>query len=330
MSDDPYAILGVQKTATQEDIRKAYRKLAKSYHPDLNPGDTGAESRFKAVSAAYDLLSDPDKRARYDRGEIDAAGQERPQQTRYYRDFADQDGFQRYTSSAGFRDFSEFGDLFGDLFGRFGAHGGPGTRRSGAAGGPGGPEGFGLGGAYPRGRDVQYTLEVGFLEASNGAKKRIGLPDGGTLDLTIPAGLEDGQVLRLRGKGQAGPKGVEAGDALVTVHVRPHPLFERKGNDIHLELPVRFDEAVLGAKVPVPTPSGPVSLTLPKGASSGRTLRLRGKGIRDARSGAQGDLYVRLCIVLPETVDGELETLARRWAEKHAFDPRRNLEGTEA
>lgn len=318
MSDDPYAILGVQKSATPEDIRKAYRKLAKRYHPDLNPGDSAAEAQFKAVSAAYDLLGDPDKRARFDSGEIDASGQERPQQ-RFYRDFADQEGFQRYTSTAGFRDFSEFGDLFGDLFGRAGG-------QAGGTAGAGGRAAFGFGGFQARGRDVQYALEVDFLEAVKGARKRITLPEGGSLDLTIPAGLEDGQVLRLRGKGQPGPKGTEPGDALVSVRVRPHPVFERKGRDLHMELPVRFDEAVLGAKVPVPTPTGTVTLTLPKGASGGRILRLRGKGVPDAKTGRHGDLLVRLRIVLPAAVDAELEALARRWAEKHAFDPRKTLE----
>jgi len=323
VSADPYEILGLKKTASPEEIRKAYRKLAKSYHPDLNPGDTAAESKFKDISVAYDLLSDPEKRARFDRGEIDASGQERPQQQRFYRDFADQKGFQRYASSAGYRDFSEFGDLFGDLFGRHARTGGMGA-------GGGAHEGFGFGGFQPRGRDVQYALEVDFLEAVKGSRKRITLPDGSTLDVTIPEGIEDGQVMRLRGKGQPGPKGTEPGDALVSITVRPHPLFERKGRDIHLELPVRFDEAILGSKVPVPTPSGSVNLTLPKGASSGRTLRLRGKGIRDPKGGGHGDLYVRLRIVLPDHVDAELEELARRWADKHAFNPRRNLEGAGA
>lgn len=304
MADDLYKELNVARTASQDEIRKSYRKLAKDLHPDLNPGDKEAEEKFKKVSAAFAILGDPDKRSRYDRGEIDASGQERPEQ-RFYREYASEDPGFRYRSSAGYQDFGEYSDIFSDLFGR--GAGGAGARQFRA-----------------RGQDARYRLDVEFLEAVQGATKRITLPDGGTLDLTVPAGTTDGQVLRLKGKGGPGIGGGPSGDALVEIGVKTHPLFTREGNDILIELPITLDEAVLGGKVEVPTVSGRVAMTIPKGASSGQTLRLKGRGVKP-RTGAAGDELVKLKIVMPDEVDGELAAFFEEWKAKHAYDPRRKL-----
>jgi DnaJ-class molecular chaperone len=307
MADDPYSVLGVAKTASAEDITKAYRKLAKKLHPDLNPGDKGAEEKFKKVTAAYDILGDAEKRGRYDRGEIDASGQETPQQ-RYYREYAGGQDGARYRSTAGFEDIGAFSDLFGDLFGERG-----GMRGAGRGGGR-----FSM-----RGADAQYRLEVDFLDAVNGTKTRITLPDGGTLDVTIPPGVSDGQVLRLRGKGNPGMGEGEPGDALIEVGVRSHPVFKREGDDIIVEVPIAFDEAVLGGKIEVPTIGGRVFATVPPGSNTGQTLRLKGRGIK-TKSGA-GDQLVKLSIVLPERIDDDLKGFAETWREAHRYDPRRKL-----
>jgi DnaJ-class molecular chaperone len=302
VSDDPYAVLGVKREATQDEIRKAYRQLAKKLHPDLNPGDKAAEEKFKQVSVAYDLLGDAEKRARFDRGEIDASGQERPRE-RYYRDFHGADAEPHvYSSHGGFADFMESEDILRDVFGR----GGEGRIRL-------------------RGQDALYRLAVEFLEALNGATKRITLPDGGTLDVVIPPGTRDKQVLRLRGKGRPGLGGGPPGDALVEIDVEPHRFFTRKDDDIHLELPISLPEAVLGAKLDVPTPSGPVRMTVPKGANTGTVLRLRGKGAQRSDK-TQGDEYVTLKIVLPQQLDPELEEFARRWQAGQSQNPRQHLE----
>ena len=305
MAEDLYAVLGVARTAKAEDIAKAYRKLAKTLHPDLNPGDKAAENKFKQITAAYDILGDADKRRRYDLGEIDASGQERPQQ-RYYREYAGGEDGARYRSTAGYEDLGGFSDLVGDLFGRGGG------ARSGS-------QRFAM-----RGQDAQYRLEIDFLEAVNGAKKRITLPDGGTLDVTIPAGVEEGQVMRLKGKGMPGLGGADAGDALVEILVRPHPVFKREGDDILVEVPITFDEAVLGGKVEVPTITGNVSATVPAGANTGKTLRLKGRGIK-RKNGKQGDELVKLTVVMPDRIDEELKTFAEEWRDKHRYDPRRKL-----
>jgi DnaJ-class molecular chaperone len=303
MAEDLYSVLGVAKTASAADITKAYRKLAKKLHPDLNPGDKTAEERFKKITAAYGIVGDEDKRKRYDAGEIDASGQERPQQ-RYYREYAGGEDGARYRSTRGFEDIGEFNDLFGNLFGRGGA---------------------GRGGARfsMRGQDAQYRLEVDFLDAVNGTKTRITLPDGETLDVTIPPGVSDGQVLRLKGKGMPGMGEGGPGDALVEIGIRPHPVFKREGNDIVVELPITFDEAVLGGKVEVPTISGRVSATVPQGANTGHTLRLKGRGIK-TRSGT-GDQLVKLSVMMPEKIDDDLKSFAEKWREGHAYDPRRKL-----
>ncbi|MFP3942529.1 MAG: DnaJ C-terminal domain-containing protein [Alphaproteobacteria bacterium] len=300
MNDDPYKILGVARDASQEDIRKAYRKLAKELHPDLHPGDKEAESRFKKVSVAYNLLKDPEQRARYDRGEIDASGAERYDQG-FYRPYAEADETGRYTTSAGFGDFEDISDLFEGLF----------TRRRGHA-----PD--------MRGRDMRYQLEVDFLDAVNGAKRRITLPDGNALDLAIPAGTRDGAVLRLKGKGGPGMGKGPPGDALVEIGVRPHRFFRREGNDIVMDLPVTVDEAVLGARVEVPTVSGRVSMKVPRGANTGDVLRLKGKGVKPPR-GAAGDQRVILKVMLPKRIDSELESFMEEWRGKHQYDPRAGL-----
>jgi DnaJ-class molecular chaperone len=305
VSEDPYAVLGVKPEATQDEIRKAYRALAKKLHPDLNPGDKKAEEKFKQVSAAYDLVGDAEKRARYDRGEIDASGNERPRE-RYYRDFHDAGAEQHaYSSSSGYADFADSEDILREMFGR---------------GAGGGERRFRM-----RGQDALYRLPVEFLEAVNGATRRITMPDGGTIDVVIPAGTKDEQVLRLRGKGGAGLGGGEPGDALVEIEVRPHAFFTRKGDDIHLELPISLPEAVLGAKLDVPTPTGPVRMTVPKAANTGTVLRLKGKGAARADK-SQGDEYVTLKIVLPEKLDPEIEEFAQRWQAGKEQKPRRHLE----
>lgn len=291
MAEDPYLVLGVARGASDDDVRKAFRRLAKELHPDVNPSDSTAAERFKRVSAAYDILGDADKRRRYDAGEIDASGEPR-------RGFARQGAGQR--GPAG--DFG-FGDVFGDIFGA----------RATRSGRPG--AGFSL-----RGQDARYTLEVDFLEAVLGARKRVTMPEGGQLDLTVPEGVEDGQVLRLRGKGAPGIRGGEPGDALVEIRVRPHPEFRRQGSDILIDVPIAIDEAVLGAKIEVPTVSGKVSVTIPKGTSSGRSLRLKGKGVK---SGATvGDQIVTVRIVLPATIDDSLAYFLAEWRKKHGYDPR--------
>ena len=309
MAADPYETLGVKKDASAEEIQKAYRALAKKLHPDLNPGDKAAEEKFKEVSVAYDLLSDADKRARFDRGEIDASGAERPRY-RYYRDFAD-DGAHPYGNEGGFSDFAA-DDLFAEIF-----------RRGGGAEGTGGAQG---GGARfrMRGPDARYRLELDFLDAVNGGKREITLPDGSVLDVSIPPGTRDGQTLRLRGKGHPGIGGGAPGDALVEVVVRPHQIFTRKGDDIHVEVPISLGEAVLGGKISVPTPTGAVTMTVPKWSNTGTVLRLRGKGVPRA-GGGSGDEYVTLAVRLPDRSDPELEKFVAQWAAR-AHNPRQKAE----
>ena len=296
---DPYEILGVARTASAEDIRKAYRRLAKKLHPDLNPGDKGAEERFKEAASAYDLLSDAGKRKRFDSGEIDASGAERASQ-KFYKDYAAGAGAdRRYQSASGFADFADTDELFAELFARQG-----GQRRR------------------VRGADLHFHLSIEFLDAVNGASQRFTLPEGGSLDLTIPPGIEDGQVLRLKGKG-APPLGEgEPGDALIEISVKPHRFFERRGHDIHIELPVTLSEAVLGARVKAPTPTGAVMLIVPKGSNSGATLRLKGKGVR--RGDGHGDQLVKLKVMLPPQPDPELEAFVSGWAGS-GYDPRKDM-----
>jgi|AGTN01.1.fsa_nt_gi DnaJ-class molecular chaperone with C-terminal Zn finger domain len=290
----PYDILGVPPNAGEHDIRKAYRKLAKTYHPDMKPGDAQAEARFREITAAYDLLSDASKRARFDRGEIDAEGRET-----FAHAYADARAgaghpFRGGSGGQGSYSFSFSGDGPDDLFDHlFGQHFSGGAGRS-------------------RGQDVRKALSVDFTEAALGAVKRLNL-GGRTLDVTIPAGLKDGQTLRLKGQGDLG------GDLLVEVSVAPHRVFTRKGDDVHVELPVTLAEAVQGAKVPVPTLTGRVMVTVPPGANNGTVLRLKGKGI------AGGDQYVTLRLALPERVDAELAGFIARWEAGHPYDPRAGM-----
>ena len=316
MAEDPYDVLGVARDADQAAIRKAYRGLARRHHPDLNPGDKAAEETFKRVSAANDLLSDTEKRAAFDRGEIDAAGQPRPER-QHYRDFAEGASGRRYRPAqdasghpAGGWGASEeeLGDIFGNIFGE---HGRDGFARSST--GPG------------RGRDEHYELTVALLEAVLGATRRLTLPDGRTLDVRVPPGLEAGQSLRLRGQGGPGLNGGPAGDALIQIAVASHPFFRREGDDIHLDLPVTVREAVLGGRISVPTPAGAVSMTIPAGADSGQRLRLRGRGVPAHEGRVAGDLYVSLRIVI-----GAQDPALADFLKSHAppdADPRRAMMG---
>jgi DnaJ-class molecular chaperone len=296
---DPYETLGVAKTATPEDIKKAYLRLAKKLHPDLNPGDKHAEERFKEVSAANDFLADAERRRRYDEGEIDASGAERPQH-RYYRDYASAAGHP-YESQAAYEDYAASDDFLAELLRRQAQQ----ARRA-------------------RGADLRYRLEVDFVDAVNGAKKEILLPQGGALQVTIPAGIEDGQTLRLKGKGAPSPGEGEPGDALIEVTVRPHRFFTRQGDDILLDLPVTLTEAALGAEVKAPMPSGGVLLKIPKGSNTGSTLRLKGKGV--ARGERRGDGLVRLKVMMPTRPEPELETFLSGWKPEAPYDPRKDME----
>ncbi|MGQ0458056.1 MAG: DnaJ C-terminal domain-containing protein [Hyphomicrobium sp.] len=300
MAEDLYDILGVSRRASDEDIRRAFRSLAKANHPDVNPNNSAAAERFKKITAANDILSDPEKRRAYDAGEIDHKGD--PRRPSWTRPGARNSA--RGRGQAGFDDFS-FANVFSDVFG--------------AAAGPGGRAGFGAG---LRGGDLRYSLEVDFLDSINGVKKRVTLPEGGVLDLAVPEGVVDGQTLRLKGKGGPAPAGGEAGDALVEIKVKPHPEFKRQGDDILVELPISIDEAILGGRIEVPTVSGRVQLTIPKGTSSGKTFRLKGKGVR-TKAGAIGDELVTVKIVLPNEIDDSLSYFFSEWRLKHPYDPGR-------
>ena len=294
---DPYQTLGVAKDASADDIRRAYRSLAKKHHPDLNPGSKAAEARFKDISGANDLLSDPDKRARFDRGEIDAAGDPKPERASY-RSYADAGAGARY----GGAEAGGMGDIFADLFAQSHERG---TRPM-------------------RGRDAAYTLPVEFKDAITGVQRRITLPDGRSLEVRVPPGMEDGQTLRLRGQGGDGANGGPAGDALIEVRVAPHPAFRREGDDVHLDLPVTVKEAVMGGRVTVPTVTGPVAMTVPRRSDTGTVLRLRGRGVPAHGDRPAGDQLVTLRLVLPDA-DDALEALLRQWAPADAVDPRRGL-----
>jgi DnaJ-class molecular chaperone len=313
--DDPYKTLGVKRDASAEDIRKAYRNLAKQHHPDLNPGNAKAEARFKEIASANDLLSDPEKRAKFDRGEIDAQGNA---QGGYqdagpsYRDYAEGAAGRHYSrrgqsanGATGGGNWSEedLSDLFGTIFEERGA-------RS----------------DRPRaGRDAHFTLAAEFIDAVVGATKRLTLPDGKTLDVKIPPGTAEGQVLRLRGQGGAGANGGTTGDALIEIHVNPHRFFRRDGQDIRLELPVTVQEAVLGGQVEVPTPQGPVRAGVPKHSDTGTRLRLKGRGVPAHGKLPAGDLYATLRVVVGKP-DAALEEFMRNWKPESPADPRLGME----
>jgi DnaJ-class molecular chaperone len=297
---DPYEVIGVARGADIGEVKKAYRKLARTLHPDLHPNDRAAEERFKEVAAAYDFLSDAEKKAKYDKGEIDAAGQPKMDR-RFYREYAEGGaGGQRYADPSEIFSNMEGAGIFADLFG--------GARR---------------GGTRPniRGEDVRETIEVGFLEAINGGQREVAFPDGRRLKVTIPAGSADGQTLRLKGQGPPGPLGGPPGDVLLEIKVAPHPVFTRQGTDIQADLAISLGEAVLGGKVEAPTVDGPVTLTIPKGSNTGKRLRVRGKGVPTA-GGGRGDHYVTLKVVLPDPVDAELAGFVEGWAAKHPYRPR--------
>jgi DnaJ-class molecular chaperone len=287
---DPYEVLGVPKTATAEEIRRAYRKLAKSNHPDLNPGDKAAEARFKDISTANDLLSDPEKRARFDRGEIDAAGNEQAPRG-FYRDFGEGTQGAKYTGGS-----FDFDDL-SDLFGRFGARDGFGGARN----------------VRRRGSDVQYRLDLDLAAAALGTTTRLTLPGHDTsLDIRVPPGTSDGTVLRLKGKGEPGWGGAEPGDALIEIAVKPHPIFRRDGDDLRADLDVGLRVAILGGQVDAPTLEGSVKLTVPPHSNSGTVLRLRGKGM-PRRDGTRGDQYVTLHVVIEDPNDPDLASFLETW-----------------
>lgn len=308
MQNDPYDILGVPKTASTDDIKKAFRKLARKHHPDIHPDDPDAKSRFVRLSAAHDLLKDPKLRKRYDAGEIDASGQERPDR-RFYRDHAGNADGRTYRTAAGFEDFGDPADIFANLFRQRGRN------TSGAAG---------TGHFAMQGADARYAMEVSFLDAAKGAIRQITLPSGGTLDVNIPAGIRDGQTLRLKAKGSPGSGGAPAGDAYITLSIKPHHVFRRDGDDIVMTLPLTINEAILGGKIKTPTIDGSVNLAVPAGATTGQILRLKGKGVR-AKGRKPGDQLVELKIVAPPKIDEELKAFMETWQTKNAYDPRKGM-----
>ena len=297
---DPYEILGVARTASADDLQRAYRKLAKKLHPDLNPGNAEAEEKFKEIAGAYDLVGDAEKRKRFDNGEIDAAGAERPRQN-YYRDYASSEQDHPYADNSGFTDFMDADDGFAELL-----------RRSARAQ------------ANRRGHDLEFRLPIEFVESIAGANKRLTLPDGSTLDVAIPPGITEGQVLRLRGKGAPGSGRGGSGDALIEVEIRPDSSFTRQGDDIYLELPVTLTEAVLGARIKVPTPTGAVSMAVPKGSNTGAILRLKGKGA-PKHAGGHGDQLVKLKVMLPKEPNPELEAFVSGWESGKTYKPREEV-----
>jgi DnaJ-class molecular chaperone len=298
---DPYSILGVARSASEKDIKSAYRKLAKELHPDRNQDNPKAAEKFGEITSAYDLLSDKDKRARFDRGEIDADGNP----TMGFGGGGPGGGFgggaQRGFRADGFEGFGQEGIDLGDIFeGLFGGRGG--------FGGSAGPA-AGRGRAAPKGANVQYKLGVSLPDAATRTVQRITLADGKTIDLKLPAGVEDGTQMRLAGKGEPGPGG--AGDALVTIKLQPHAFFRREGDNLRLDLPISLDEAVNGAKIKVPTAEGAVMLTVAAGSSSGKVLRLKGRGF-SRKDGTSGDQLVTLEVQVPEG-DADLARRLEGW-----------------
>ncbi|GAA4746417.1 J domain-containing protein [Sphingomonas daechungensis] len=302
---DLYQRLGVQRGASEAEIKKAYRSLAKQLHPDRNKDNPNAAKRFGEVTAAYDLLSDKDKRAQYDRGEIDEDGNPKmPFGSGGFgggygggRPGSGGGGFDGFQGSGFGGETADLSDLFEGLFG------------GGSGKGGGGFGGFRQRRAPQKGADIAYRLKISFVDAATLKPQRITLADGKTIDLKLPAGVEEGTKIRLAGKGEQGPGG--AGDGLVTIAIEPHPFYKREGDNIRLELPVTLKEAVLGAKVKVPTPEGPVMLTVPKGSSSGRVLRLKGRGFT-GKGGKRGDQLVALEVDLPAD-DAQLRKFAETW-----------------
>ena len=306
MAGDPYKELGVSRGASADEIKKAFRKLAKELHPDKNPGNTVADERFKRITAAFDLLGDKEKRAKFDRGEIDADGREQ------FRGFGGAGGArggpggnpfgQGGARQQGFENI-DLDELFGGMFGG-------GARPGGAR-----PGGF-----ASKGQDIKATLEISLEDSISGATRRIQFSDGRMLDVAIPKGASDGQTIRLKGQGAPG-RGGPAGDALIELKVAKHPVFTRDGADLTMDQPVALFDAVLGGKVPVRTPEGTVSMTIPAGSSSGKVLRLKGRGA--FADGKRGDLLAKLMITLPED-SAELTKLAQAVRDKGPVRPFRD------
>jgi DnaJ-class molecular chaperone len=290
LSWDPYAALGVNKGANADDIRKAYRKLAKELHPDVRPNDKAAEEKFKRATAAFNLLSEPEQKSRFDRGEIDADGNERAHGFSGFRSGGAGPRGGAYAGAnpgADGESVFDLGDIFSDLFSGGGAR--PSYGRM-------------------RGRDIRFALDIDFLDAVKGGRRRVQLSEGRTLDVTIPPGVETGQTLRLKAQGGGGVNGGPPGDALVELKVREHAFFRREGDNIHMDMPIALTEAVEGARIQAPTPTGPVTLTIPPGANTGMVLRLKGKGV-----GGTGDQFVRLQVMLPDPPDEALKQFVRKW-----------------
>ena len=298
---DLYKALGVSKTASQSDIKSAYRKLAKKLHPDANPGNDKVVEQFKEISGAYNILGDEKLRARYDRGEIDENGQEKYAHGGFGGQQSNAGGQGAYYESTG--GFAGADDLFSEIFGNF-RRGGQKTRAA-------------------KGRDRSFAITVTFTEAAIGGKRRLTLGEGGkTLDVKIPAGISDGKQIRLKGQGEAGSGGGGAGDILINISVKADEIFVRDGKNILLELPISLPEAVLGAKVEVPTVDGVVNLKIPAGSNTGSTLRLKGKGIGAKESSDRGDQLVKLKVVLPDQPDEELQDWVSKWSKEHDYDAR--------
>jgi DnaJ-class molecular chaperone len=321
---DPYTVLGVQKAADTAEIKKAFRKLAKKYHPDQST-EPKAKEKFAEASAAYEILGDEKKRAAFDRGEIDAEGKPRFQGFEGFGAGGPGQGRRGQAGPGpGFENFEfrygdgrpgaqgfDASDIFSDLFGAAG-------RRGGQARGASAPP--------PRGEDVSATVTVGLAEAVSGTTARVTLPTGRTLEVSVPAGIEDGKQIRLKRQGQPSAFGGEPGDAMVTVRIAKHPYFRVEGRDLRLDLPVTLYEAVLGGKVNVPTLDAAVELAVPAASNGGRTLRLRGKGLPNPQAhGQPGDLLVTLRIVLPDEPDAELASLMRKWESQKPYNPRGDL-----
>ncbi|MFZ0196337.1 MAG: J domain-containing protein [Pseudolabrys sp.] len=326
---DPYEVLGVSKGASEADIKSAYRRLAKKLHPDANKHDPKAATHFAELNAAYEIVGDGDKRKAFDRGEIDGEGKPRFQGFEGFREQPGGGGFHP-GGGAHFEGFS-FGP---DGFRRSGSGGGGGGFEdllrgmfSGRGGGGRGPgqqfETDDFGAATGAGQDLHASLTITLADAAKGTKTRVHLPTGKDVEVKIPAGIASGQQIRLKGQGWPSATG-RAGDALITINVAPHPLFKPDGADLRLELPISLYEAVLGGKVRVPTLDGAVELAIPAGTNSGRTFRLKGKGLK-AKSGA-GDLLATVRVVLPERVDDEFKELMKTWRDKKPYDPRGDLE----